>query len=114
VVVDKKTRKVICTDFSNGKRHDFRLYKESRTHIHKDIQADTDTGYQGIKKLHENSILPNKNTKKKPLTLEEKAQNRKISSARVTNEHAIQFRLALLTPQLRIYQVCSHQTIDNP
>ncbi len=34
VVVDKKSKKIICTAFSNGKRHDFRLFKESKTFIH--------------------------------------------------------------------------------
>ena len=91
VVVDKATRKVICTAFGVGKKHDFRLFKESKTHIHPDILAETDTGYVGIKKIHTNSILPKKRTKKKPLTTEDKAFNRKISSSRVTNEHAIGF-----------------------
>jgi len=91
VVVDKKTRKVICNAFANGKRHDFRLFKESKTYILKETQADTDTGYQGIKKLHKKSVLPKKRTKKNPLTAEEKALNREISSERVPNEHAIGF-----------------------
>ncbi|KJV74373.1 IS5 family transposase ISOt6 [Orientia tsutsugamushi] len=26
IVVDKKMDQVICTDFSNGKKHDFRLF----------------------------------------------------------------------------------------
>ncbi|KJV52116.1 putative transposase [Orientia tsutsugamushi str. Gilliam] len=29
-MVDKKTHQVICTNFSNGKKHDFRLFKESK------------------------------------------------------------------------------------
>ena len=91
VVVDRATRKVICTAFGFGKKHDFRLFKESKTHIHPDILAETDTGYIGIKKIHDNSILPKKRTKKKPLTPEDKAFNHKISSSRVTNEHAIGF-----------------------
>jgi hypothetical protein len=65
VINDKKTRKVICTDFATGKRHDFRLFKESKTHIHKDIQAETDTGYQGIAKIHAKSVLPKKRRKKR-------------------------------------------------
>ena len=91
VAVDKATRKVICTAFGVGKKHDFKLFKESKTHIHPDILAETDTGYVGIKKIHANSILPKKRTKNKPLTPEEKAFNCKISSSRVTNEHAIGF-----------------------
>ena len=42
----------------------------------------TDSGYTGIKKLQSNTKLPKKSTKKKPLTKEEKEQNRKISSER--------------------------------
>ena len=91
VIVDKKTRKIICTAFSNGKRHDFRLFKESRTFITKDILVKTDTGYQGIKKFHPNSILPKKRSKKNLLTPEDKKFNRDISSERVTNEHVIGF-----------------------
>lgn len=49
----------------------------------------TDSGYTGIKKLHENSRLPKKSSKKKPLTVEEKKQNRQISSERVVNENVI-------------------------
>jgi len=103
VVVDKKKRTVICTAFANGKRHDFRLFKESRTHILEKIQADTDTGYQGIKKLHKNSVLPKKRTKKNPLTTEEKKSNREISSERVPNEHAIGFikRFKILSERYR-------------
>jgi hypothetical protein len=91
VVVDKKTRKVICTDFCNGKRHDFRLFKESRTHIHKDIQVEVDTGFVGITKIHANSVLPQKRSKKNPLTKDDKKRNREISGSRVRNEHTIGF-----------------------
>jgi hypothetical protein len=89
--VDKRTRKVICTAFGEGKRHDFRLFKESKTHIHPETLAELDTGYVGIKKIHANSLLPKKKSKKNPLTADDKANNRKISSERVTNEHAIGF-----------------------
>jgi hypothetical protein len=103
VVVDKKKRTVICTAFANGKRHDFRLFKESKTHILKKTQVDTDTGYQGIKKIHQNSVLPKKRTKKNPLTAQEKAFNREISSERVANEHAIGFikRFKILSERYR-------------
>ena len=89
VIVDKKTKQVICTAFANGKRHDFRLFKESKTKINPDIKLITDTGYQGIQKLHSKSELPKKKTKKNPLTKEDKKKNRKLSSARVANENVI-------------------------
>lgn len=87
--MDKKTRKVICTSFSNGKKHDFKLFKESKVRWAKELSGLTDSGYTGIKKLQKNSRLPKKSSKKKPLTKEEKKENQKISSERVVNENVI-------------------------
>lgn len=49
----------------------------------------TDTGYQGLHKIHANSQLPKKKTKKSPLTKEDKRKNRELSSQRVLNENVI-------------------------
>jgi len=87
--VDKKTKQVICTAFTNGKRHDFRLFKESKTKINPAIKLITDTGYQGIQKLHGNSELPKKKTKKNPLTKEDKKRNQELATERVANENVI-------------------------
>ena len=91
VVVDKCRRQIICTTFANGKRHDFRIFKESRVRVKPETILETDTGYQGIKRLHDNSVLPKKRSKKNPLTAEDKRRNREISSDRVLNEHMIGF-----------------------
>ena len=87
-MVDKKGKKIICTAFSNGKRHDFRIFKESKTAIHPHIKAITDTGYQGLQKLHANTKLPKKKSKK-PLTKEDKKNNQTLASERVLNENVI-------------------------
>ena len=87
--MDKKTRQIICTTFTKGKRHDFRLFKESKTKIHGETKVVTDTGYQGIQKLHANSELPKKKSKKKQLTQEDKKKNRALASERVANENVI-------------------------
>lgn len=89
IVVDKKTKQVICTAFTNGKRHDFRLFKKSKTKINPDIKVVTDTGYQGIQKLHSKSELPKKKTKKNSLTKEDKKKNQELASERVANENVI-------------------------
>ncbi len=70
--MDKESRKIICKAFSNGKRHDFRLFKESKTHIHPQINALTDSGYLGLQKLHAKTQMPKKKSKKKPLSEEDK------------------------------------------
>lgn len=87
--MDKENGKVICTNFSNGKRHDFLLFKESKTHIHPQTKVLTDTGYQGLQKLHGHVAMPKKKTKKHPLTKTEKKMNQELSSNRVLNEHVI-------------------------
>jgi len=89
IIVNKKNKLVVCTSFSNGKRHDFRLFRESGVNIHPKIKTITDTGYQGIQRWHKNSLLPKKKTKKNLLTQEDKKKNRELSSERVLNENVI-------------------------
>ena len=103
VIVCKKTRKIICVFCCNGKKHDFRLFKESGIHMLGRILAKVDTGFIGIHAFHKNSELPKKKSKKHPLTKEEKALNHAISSDRVTNEHAIGFvkRFKILSERYR-------------
>jgi IS5 family transposase len=48
-----------------------------------------DTGYQGIKKVHSHSEHPEKKSKKRPLTKENRKQNQRISSIRITIENII-------------------------
>jgi hypothetical protein len=94
---------VICVAFSNGKRHDFRLFKESKTYVNEKIKIGADTGFQGIYRFHKNSEIPKKRSKKHPLTKQEKTNNRKISSERTLNEHAIGFikRFRILSERYR-------------
>lgn len=34
LILDKRSQQIICTACANAKRHDFRLFKESKTRIH--------------------------------------------------------------------------------
>jgi hypothetical protein len=88
-VIDKKSQQIICTAFANGKQHDFRLFKESKTRLHPSINIITDSGYQGLKKIHAKTQMPKKRSKKNPLTNEDKANNRQLSRERVLNENVI-------------------------
>ncbi len=87
--MNKKSRQIICTAFANGKRHDFRLFKESKTQIHPTINVLTDSGYQGLQKIHSKTQMLKKRSKKNPLTQEDKKSNRQLSSDRVLNENVI-------------------------
>lgn len=52
-------------------------------------KATTDSGYQGIKKIHSNSLTPIKRKRNQKLTKEEKDYNRKLARERVLNENII-------------------------
>jgi ribosomal protein L35 len=57
--------------------------------IHPEIGVLTDTGYQGLQKLHKNSSMPKKKSKNHPLSKEDKKNNRELSKERVVNENVI-------------------------
>jgi hypothetical protein len=100
-VGEKKTRKIICTAFGKGRKHDFKLFKESNVHIHPNTKCSVDTGYQGISKLHSNVEIPKKRSKKNPLTKEDKKNNAKISSERVLIENIIR--------ELKIFRIIAEK-----
>ena len=87
--MDKKTKQVICTNFTNGKRHDFRLFKESIFGIHPSIKVLGDTAYRGIHKIHLNTELPKRRVKKNPLTREDRLNNQRLATIRVGVENII-------------------------
>lgn len=87
IVADNNSRKIICTAFDKGRRHDFKLFKNSKVYFKKESKCLADTGYQGIQKIHPNSELPKKKSKKKPLTKEDKKENKRISSIRISIEN---------------------------
>ncbi len=60
-----------------------------------------DTGYQGLQKIHLKTKKPQKGTKKKPLTQEEKKANQQINSVRVTVEHVIR--------RIKIFRIMSER-----
>ena len=91
MIIDTKDFKILKTNFSNGKKHDFRLFKESKPLILKNTLVQTDTGYQGIQKIHQNSTTPIKRKRNEVLTNEQKKFNHKLSSKRIVVENVIGF-----------------------
>lgn len=88
-MIAAESLKVLSTRFANGKKHDFKLFKESKLFIPEDITAQGDTGYQGIQKIHIKSVTPRKRRRGRQLSGEDKKFNKEISSKRVFVEHAI-------------------------
>ena len=103
MLVNLKNGEIICLAFSNGKKHDFRLFKDSHVHVRAETLLEADTGYQGLVHLHANSLLPKKRSKNHPLTKQQRKENHKISSKRIFVEHAIRFvkRFRILSERYR-------------
>lgn len=92
IILNTENKAIIfLSKTKSGRRHDKRVADKSGVvkRIPKEVTVWTDTGFQGIKKQHPNSMLPDKSTKKHPLTESQKENNRIISGIRVVSEHAI-------------------------
>ncbi len=89
----------------NGRRHDKRLLDKVDIirHIPPEVTIWADTGFQGIDKQHPNTQIPKKGTRRRPLSPEQKQENKIISGIRITVEHAIAGikRLGCMTQILR-------------
>ncbi|WP_071881450.1 transposase family protein [Gloeothece verrucosa] len=89
LIINKDTGQIIATDYGKGIRHDFYIFKAGKIPINKEIQVLADKGYQGINKLHQNSLLPHKKPQKSQLSRQQKQENRQQASKRIIVEHII-------------------------
>ena len=87
VLYDDTAGRILSLAFSEGKKHDFRLYKESTRLPDPDVHMLADSGYQGIDKIHQNSETPIKKPKGGHLGPDDKEFNKTLSSIRITVEH---------------------------
>ncbi|MEH1890518.1 MAG: IS5 family transposase, partial [Nostoc sp.] len=87
VVVNQGTREIICTAHGKGREHDFRIFKNSKLRLKKNIKCLGDKGYQGIQKLHDNSQIPKKKPRGGKLSYEDKKKNQELAKVRVIGEH---------------------------
>src|SRR3954451_436283 len=90
LVICSQTKQIICTTVDKGRKHDFRVFKESEVKLDRVDQLKVDSGYQGIQKLYPAATqLPFKGSKTKPLTKEQKQHNHCLAADRVVIEHLI-------------------------
>lgn len=100
IVLEWNSGQIICTFFGKGRRHDFKRYQASGVRFAPEIESLQDKGYQGIQKLHSNSLLPHKKPRGKQLTQVQKADNR-----------ALQLVAPLLT-NLHVFSTACGQPLD--
>ena len=70
-----------------GAEHDFHLFKRTFEGTPKNVTYTADLGYVGINKIHNNSKIPKKKSKKHPLTEDDINYNKEIGSTRIFIEH---------------------------
>ena len=68
MLINAENEEIISLAFAKGKVHDFQLFKSSKIHLKPGSQLSTDSGYQGLTKLHTNFFLPKKSNKNRPLS----------------------------------------------
>jgi DDE superfamily endonuclease/Helix-turn-helix of DDE superfamily endonuclease len=87
VMINVETLEIISTNFDKGTKHDFKLFKESRRSINREIQILADKGYKGIALIHPLSKIPHKKPKGGELTEEQKDYNYTLAKERIVVEH---------------------------
>lgn len=72
---------------ADGKTHDFKMFKDMGLKVDTATTILADLGFLGINKLHKNSQIPHKSSKKKPIDNKQKAENRDLAKRRIPIEH---------------------------
>jgi len=91
VLANGKKKILLITPTKHGRVHDKKLSDKNllALRIPEEVSLLVDTGFQGIQRIHENTLIPKKKPRGGFLTKAEKAWNRVISSVRMAVEHAI-------------------------
>ena len=91
VLVNGQRKILLLTPTKHGKIHDKKMSDKNMlaSHIPEEVSLLVDTGFQGIQKIHNNTLMPKKKPRGGFLTQAEKEMNRLISSTRIVVEHAI-------------------------
>jgi len=97
IITDKKGKIRAVTKSVPGKKHDKKLFDETRPNLPENSNLTGDLGYYGADEI----ILPNKKQKGKELTKEEKQFNKELSKQRITVEHSF--------GKMKIYQILSQR-----
>ncbi len=91
VLTNSKRKILLLTPTKHGRVHDKKMSDKNMlaSRIPEEVSLLVDTGFQGIQKQHQNTLIPKKKPKGGFLTQAEKEMNRLISSTRIVVEHAI-------------------------
>jgi uncharacterized protein (DUF2344 family) len=95
-------KEIIAVTTDDGSVHDFEMFKKSKIWVKEVIQKATikaDSGFQGINKYIQNSLIPFKNSKTQELTKDQKWWNKTLAQERVIIEN--------INREIKIFKICS-------
>ena len=75
LLISLQAGEIIALAFSNGKKHDFQLFKDSGIHVKAETVLEADTGYQGLAQVYAIRFV------KRFRILSERYRNRRIRLA---------------------------------
>lgn len=87
IIYDLTAHKIVSFYISNGKTHDFKMFKESNPRFREFLKGLADSGYQGISKIWSSMETPYKKPRSGELSDEEKEFNSLLGSIRIAIEH---------------------------
>jgi hypothetical protein len=89
VMANPEKKILLLSPSKAGRYHDKKLFDKETSfrHIPPDRTLWLDKGFQGVQHHHHNVMMPKKKPKNRPLTTDEKAENRVISALRMPIEH---------------------------
>ena len=96
-----RNQDIICTNFDNGKIHDFKLFKKSKLPLKKNTSVEVDLGYIGIYKIHKKCEIPAKKPKNGEISQEDKELNHIKSSSRIIIEQ--------VNAKIKVFQIFSQK-----
>ncbi len=88
MILDLSSGHFLAIACGKGRTHDFRLLQHSNIRFGSRLCL-ADKGYQGIVKIHANSITPKKKPRRQGLPKADKQANRSLAQQRVKVEHGI-------------------------
>ena len=65
LVIEANTGKILSVETSEGKMHDFKLWKKSKKNISQNVEILADSGYQGMQEIYQNAKIPIKKKEEK-------------------------------------------------
>jgi len=89
LVIDLKHGQFLAVATGKGRMHDLSLFKHTKVHFCHVLLCLADKGYQGIARVHTNSVTPQKKPPRQRLSDADQQSNRALARLRVKVEHGI-------------------------